>query len=191
MPLVKRSYEKPVNMLCGKDFVCRNLYGENLDKNPYRYGYDLSASQNLSPAGKRMIRKFIEQNKAKDKSFADKEEQLYNDLHSKRNRSVIFEENNQGKGLDDEKCNGNEEGNGKGRGKNKERPLWRYGLHVIGEFGPPVFDKYHLFDEPIKRKYNLVQPPFRRPKDEGDYFDRDIHILGGPYEKVVREKVVS
>ena len=49
IPLIKRSYEKQSEMLDGKNFVCRQLYGENLDKNPYCYGYDKTkASKGLS-----------------------------------------------------------------------------------------------------------------------------------------------
>lgn len=172
-------------MLSGKDFTCRNLYGEYLDKNPYRNGYDfVHASQNLSQAGKDLLKKFIDQNKEKDRKMKEREEQLYKEYHSKRNNSALnIGRNQMGAG-----------GDSVGEGDKKignNRPLWKYGLHVIEEFGPSPFDRYHLYDEPIKRKYNFVQPPFRRPKEEGDYFDRDIHILGGPYEKVAREKVVS
>ena len=40
MPLVQRSYEKQCNMLNGQNFVCRNLFSECIDKNPYGQGYD-------------------------------------------------------------------------------------------------------------------------------------------------------
>lgn len=179
-------------MLYKKDFVCRNLYGENFDSNPYGYGYNfLSASQNLSSAGKSLLKKFIDQNREKERAMAEKEEQLYKEYHSKRNYSAMnIVEGKRGVESDLSK-----DGNGKDslddKNLKKSKPFWRNGLHVIGEFGPPMFDRYHLYDEPIKRKYKLVQPPFRRPKDEGDYFDKDIHILGGPYEKVEREKVIS
>ena len=36
MPLLQRSYEKEQNMLTGKAFICKNLYGSEFDKNPYK-----------------------------------------------------------------------------------------------------------------------------------------------------------
>ena len=50
-------------MLNGKDFVCRNLFGERFDKNIYRNGYDIEfAQKNLSSVGKNINKKYIEQN---------------------------------------------------------------------------------------------------------------------------------
>ena len=85
MPLVLRSYEKPENMLSGKDFVCRNLFGERLDKNVYRNGYDVDyAQKNLSPVGKNIIKKFIEQNQMKSNLMDIRKEKLYKEFHSKK-----------------------------------------------------------------------------------------------------------
>ena len=84
MPLVLRSYEKPINMLNGKDFVCRNLFGERLDKNAFRNGYDIEyAQKKLSPVGKDIIKKFIEQNKMKAELMEIRKEKLYKEFHSK------------------------------------------------------------------------------------------------------------
>ena len=56
MPLIKLFYEKQENSLDGKNFVCRKLYGEQLDKNPFRYGYDINkATENLASNGKLLI----------------------------------------------------------------------------------------------------------------------------------------
>ena len=63
--------------------------------------------------------------------------------------------------------------------KINKRPLWKYGYQNKNEFGPFLVDKEYIFDLPKKKKLGLSQPPFRRPKEEGDYFDKDIHILGG------------
>ena len=56
---MKRSYEKEENFLNKKNFICRNLYGENFDKNPYDREYTnlQKAEKGLSHDGKRMIRK--------------------------------------------------------------------------------------------------------------------------------------
>ena len=70
MSLIKRSYEKQENSLDGKNFVCRKLYGEYLDKNPFRYGYDINkATENLESNGKLLIKTFIEKNKKKRRNF--------------------------------------------------------------------------------------------------------------------------
>ena len=66
--------------------------------------------------------------------------------------------------------------------KVKKRALWKYGYKNKNEFGPLIVDDEHLFDKPKVKKYVLNQPPFRRPKEDGDFFDKDIHILGGNLE---------
>ena len=74
MPLCKRSYEKQANMLNGKNFVCRKLYGENIDKNPYGQGYDIQkASKGLSTDGKRLIKIFVDQNIKREDILRKKE----------------------------------------------------------------------------------------------------------------------
>ena len=149
MPLIKRSYEKQSNMLDGKNFVCRNLYGEYIDKNPYGKGYDMEkASKGLSADGKRMITNFINQNIKREKDLRKKEKLLYEEIIDHKTPK-------------------------------NERPFWKSGLHVMEHFGPPLIDKCYKFKAPPILKYDLNQPPFRRPKNEGDYFDKDIHRLGG------------
>ena len=148
MPLVKRSYERQCNMLNGKNFICRNLFGEYIDKNPYRQGYDIErASRGLSVDGKRMIKKFIDQNIKRENILKKKQQLLYEEVIDHKTP------------------------------KNRNH-FWKSGLHVMEHFGPPLIDKCHKYKaEPIP-KYDLNQPPFRRPKIEGDYFDKDIHLLG-------------
>ena len=183
MPLVLRSYEKPANMLSGKDFVCRNLFGERFDKNVYRNWYDVKyAQKNLSPAGKNIIKKFIEQNKLKSDLMDIRKENLYKELHSKKPKRLSLDYRN----VDSFKIDIFHPNKiGGVYYKKIQRPVFKSRIHSNGEFGPLLVDRYHIFDEPIKRKYNINQPPFRRPKEEGDYFDRDIHILGGPYDKII------
>jgi hypothetical protein len=136
-------------MLDGKNFVCRNLYGEYIDKNPYGQGYDMEkASKGLSADGKRMITNFINQNIKREKDLRKKEKLLYEEIIDHKTPK-------------------------------NERPFWKSGLHVMEHFGPPLIDKCYKFKAPPILKYDLNQPPFRRPKKEGDYFDKDIHRLGG------------
>ena len=150
MPLVKRSYEKQCNMLNGKNFICKNLYGEYIDKNPYGQGYDIEkACRGLSYDGKRMITNFINQNKKKEDILRNKEKLVYDEIIDHKTPK-------------------------------NTRPLWKSGLHVMEHFGPPLVDKVYKFKAPPIIKHDVNQPPFRRPKAEGDYFDKDIHILGAP-----------
>ena len=180
MPLVLRSYEKPANMLCGKDFVCRNLFGERLDKNVFREGYDVDyAQKNLSPVGKNIIKKFIDQNKMKYDLIAIRKEKLCKEFHSKKPKRGSIDYRN----VDSFKIDIFHPNNVVEYYKKIERPVWKNGFHPKGEFSPLLVDTYHIFDDPKKKRYAINQPPFRRPKEEGDYFDPDIHILGGPYDK--------
>ena len=54
---------------------------------------------------------------------------------------------------------------------------WKFSNHVIEEFSRPKADEVHGFREKIKTKYQYTAHPFRRPKEEGDYFDKHIGIL--------------
>ena len=150
MPLIKRSYEKQSEMLDGKNFVCRKLYGENIDKNPYCYGYDKEkASRGLSQEGKKLIGLFINENLKREKMLRQREEMVYNDIHSKYTPK-------------------------------NARPLWKSGLSIMEHFGPPLIDKVRKFRAPEIEKHQINQPPFRRPKEQGEYFDPNIHMLGAP-----------
>ena len=159
-------------MLNGKDFVSRNLFGERFDKNVYRNGYDIRhATKGLTPSGKDIIEKFILQNKFKSNLMKQREQQLYKALHSKLPKRASIDYGH----IDSftlKKSKGEEL-------KINKRPLWKYGYQNKNDFGPFLVDKEYIFDLPKKKKLGLSQPPFRRPKEEGDYFDKDIHILGG------------
>ena len=148
MPLIKRSYERQEKSLDGKSFVCRKLYGENLDKNPFCYGYDTDkAMTNLTKQGKWIIKTFIDQNKKKEEILKKEEKEKWDELH----------------------------------GKNPPRPpLWKSGLHTIEYFSRPIIDFKYEFIQPRTTKYLIHQPPFRRPKDKGDYINKDIMLLGAP-----------
>ena len=55
---------------------------------------------------------------------------------------------------------------------------WKFSNHIIKQFNVPELDKIYSFrtDKPPKPKY--MTKPFRRPKIYGDYFDKNIGILG-------------
>ena len=148
MPLLKRSYEKQCNMLNGKNFICKNLFGENIDKNPYGQGYDIEkASKGLSCDGKRIIKTFIKQNMKREDILKNKEKLVYEEVIDHKTPKNV-------------------------------KPFWKSGLHVMEYFGPPLIDKCYKFRAPPIIKHEINQPPFRRPKAEGDYLDKDIHLLG-------------
>ena len=143
MPLVLRSYEKPENMLSGKDFVCRNLFGERLDKNVYRNGYDVDyAQKNLSPVGKNIIKKFIEQNQMKSNLMDIRKEKLYKEFHSKKPKRGSIDYRN----VDSFKIDIFHPDRVGEYYKRIQRPVWKNGFHPKGEFGPIIVDRYHIFD---------------------------------------------
>ena len=53
----------------------------------------------------------------------------------------------------------------------------KFSNHIIEEFSRPKADEVHSFREKEKIKYAYTVDPFRRPKDQGDYFDKHIGIL--------------
>ena len=163
-------------MLSGKDFVSRNLFGERFDKNIYRNGFDLLHSKKgLTPSGKDLIEKFILQNKYKSELMKRREEELFKAFHSKIPKRASIDYRH----IDSFNIN-------KNRGeefKIRKRAIWKWGYKCKNEFGPFLVDKEYILDKPKEKKYSLHQPPFRRPKEDGDYFDKDIHILGGNIEK--------
>jgi hypothetical protein len=65
--------------------------------------------------------------------------------------------------------------------KHSKPPLnlnsWRFSNHIIEEFSRPKADEIYGFREKIKTKYQYNAEPFRRPKEKGDYFDKNIGIL--------------
>ena len=153
MPLVLRSYEKPINMLNRKDFVCRNLFGERLDKNVFRNGYDIEyAQKKLSPVGKDIIKKFIEQNKMKAELMDIRKEKLYKEFHSKKPKRGSIDYRN----VDSFKIDIFHPDRVGEYYKRIQRPVWKNGFHPKGEFGPLLVDRYHIFDEPKKENMILI-----------------------------------
>ena len=65
--------------------------------------------------------------------------------------------------------------------KHSKPPLqlnsWKFSNHVIEEFSRPKADEVHSFREKVKTKYQYTADPFRRPKEQGDLFDKHIGIL--------------
>ena len=65
--------------------------------------------------------------------------------------------------------------------KHSKPPLnlnsWRFSNHIIEEFSRPKGDEIYGFREKVKTKYQYTADPFRRPKENGDYFDKHIGIL--------------
>ena len=45
---------------------------------------------------------------------------------------------------------------------------------IIKEFSRPPSDKIHSFANIIKTKPQYMTKPFRRPKENGDYFDKNL-----------------
>ena len=54
---------------------------------------------------------------------------------------------------------------------------WKYGNHIIEYFSIPHLDKVYSFRVDTKPDPEYMTKPFRRPKDDGDYFDKHIGIL--------------
>ena len=144
--MIKRSYEKESNFLNKKDFICRNLYGENFVKNPYDKDYHnlTKAEKGLSLDGKRIMRKFIIQNKKKEDKLKNEEKKLYEKWMDHKNRE-------------------------------RSKSFWKNGLHVMENFGPFLIDKVHKFK--AKPIITYKKPPFKRPKEDGDYFEKELHLI--------------
>ena len=149
MPLSKRSYERPKNFLIKRNFTCRNLYGEYFDKNPFRDGYDISKEINtLTKQGKSLLNTFIEQNIRKDIKMKREE-----DKRDKRESNTF-------------------------RKIRIKKPFWASTLNRIDYFGGPLIDFKYEFIKSKSVKHSINQPPFRRPKEKGDYINKDIDVFG-------------
>ena len=60
----------------------------------------------------------------------------------------------------------------------KKKPLWLNTMKRIEFFGEPLIDFKHEFIKPKTTKHSINQPGFRRPKEKGDYFNKDMYIFG-------------
>lgn len=55
---------------------------------------------------------------------------------------------------------------------------WKFSNHTTKQFSIPELDKIYSFRVDKKPKPKYMTKPFRRPKIYGDYFDKNIGILG-------------
>lgn len=53
---------------------------------------------------------------------------------------------------------------------------WKPFNHIIEEFSRPPGDKIHSYRQERKKKF-LVENPFRRPKINGDYFEKYVKLI--------------
>ena len=60
----------------------------------------------------------------------------------------------------------------------KKKPLWLNTMKRIEFFGEHLIDFKHEFIKPKTTKHSINQPGFRRPKEKGDYFNKDMYIFG-------------
>ena len=96
---------------------------------------------NLNELGKKIIRKYIEDNQKREKILI-------------RNSDYLYQYNHQGKPI--------------------TYNLWKNSTHTLDEFSKVPIDKVHIFKkEPLCNPAYLTKP-FRRPKENGDYFDKNI-----------------
>ena len=65
---------------------------------------------------------------------------------------------------------------------------WKTALHQIGAFSVCEIDKVHSFAK-LKPKKFLVTEPFRRPKNDGDYFGKLVHDIKADNEKMKKQKL--
>lgn len=150
MPLSKRSFERQEGSLNGKGFFCRDLFGEYLDKNPYCYGYDVPKASKGLSQNGQRIIKKFINQNLEKEKKLKKQEQDSYDELHDKNQSK------------------------------SKKPIWKSGLHIIEHFGGPMIDYKYEFLSPKTVKHLINQPPFRRPKEKGDYLDSNIHFLEEP-----------
>jgi len=141
MCLCKRSYEKEVDLPQKKNFVCRRLFGHNINRYPNMKSSLFDSIVNLDKNGKRIIGKYIKDNEKREKILKEKDDYIFKYLHSK---------------------------------PPVEYNTWKYSNHIIKEFSRPPVDKVHSFAADIKPTPKYMTKPFRRPKENGDYFDKNI-----------------
>ena len=139
--LCKRSYEKEDELPQRKNFICRKLFGYDLNKYPNIKTNVYSSTINLGNDGKRIIKKFMKDNEKKEKILKDKDDYIFKYFHSKHR---------------------------------PEYNTWKYSNHIIKEFSRPPIDKIYSFAMDIKPKPKYMTKPFRRPKINGDYFDKNL-----------------
>jgi hypothetical protein len=53
---------------------------------------------------------------------------------------------------------------------------WKNSCHIIEEFSRPPGDKVVSYRKEHKRKF-LIQEPFKRPKKDGEYFEKKVKLI--------------
>ena len=81
--LCKKSYEKEKDLPQKKDFVCRKLCGDYINKYPNIRTSLTPTNVKLGNLGKKIISYYIKDNDKKEKIMREKDEYLYKHYHSK------------------------------------------------------------------------------------------------------------
>ena len=81
--LCKKSYEKEKDLPQKKDFVCRKLCGDYINKYPNIRTSLTPTNVKLGNLGKKIISYYIKDNDKKEKIMREKDEYLYKYYHSK------------------------------------------------------------------------------------------------------------
>ena len=142
--LPDRSYAKEQTALTQHNLICRNLYSSEINPYPNNEKSIPESIVGLTSNGKKMIKKFIEQNKEKEVLLKENDNNVFKYMHSKPPLDL-----------------------------NK----WKYGNHIIEYFSTPHLDKIYSFRVDTRPDPEYMTKPFRRPKDNGDYFDKHIGVL--------------
>jgi hypothetical protein len=214
MPLLQRSYEKEQNMLTGKAFICKNLYGSEFDKNPYKrldknFLADLNSEINeeifcfRNKSLNKSINKMNDNNNnnnENDKEITLKKNVLNINLNSSNNRyNNVYNPSNVnslnlsslGKQIistfvkdnlkREEDIKKKEEELYKihhSKHPPKEYKDWKYSNHIMEEFSKFKVDDVLSYKPEKKPKKFISDEPWRIPKKDGTFFDKDIHLLG-------------
>jgi hypothetical protein len=81
--LCQRTYVKEENLPQKKDFVCRKLWNDEINKFGDINNTVEKVTQNLTKPGKKMIKTFILQHDKSEQKDRDEDERLYKYIHSK------------------------------------------------------------------------------------------------------------
>ena len=81
--MCQRTYVKEENLPQKKDFVCRKLWNDEINKFGDINNTVEKVTQNLTKPGKKMIKAFILQHDKSEQKDRDEDERLYKYIHSK------------------------------------------------------------------------------------------------------------
>jgi len=65
---------------------------------------------------------------------------------------------------------------------------WKNALHTKGEFLGSEIDKVHSFRQYRPKRF-LITDPFKRPKNDGDYFEKFVYQPGYEDERTKKRKL--